>query len=391
MSCRDFGRWRWLLGDSSYLKRVSVRMHICFAVSAMYCGGAERVVSTLSAEFARRGHLVDIVMVSMSSTDCYYELDSRVRLHPLCEGHRGRVNPLQRTRLLKKLILDIAPDVVISFLPHVCIYTWLAMRSTKIPYILSERNDPNTYSFLMKALLRIAFEDADACVFQTHDAIKWYRGAPKETDRVIFNPVGLTFVPEVGLPKERKNNVLFVGRFDEQKNYMLLLDSFRQLVANHADLVLDIYGDGPDRDVMTEVVDRYGIQDKVIFHGRSNTWHFEQFDAGVYLSTSNYEGMSNSLEEAAALGIPCVATDCPIGGSKELASVFDNISLVPMNDVAALCKGVEDSLLSSRAFEGIDGHVSREWIAGQWLDLAAAILNLDMKNTGSSSCLDALE
>ena len=57
----------------------------------------------------------------------------------------------------------------------------------------------------------------------------------------------------------------------------------------------------------------------------------------MYILSSNYEGMPNSLAEAMALGIPSISTDCPTGGSRELIEDGANGFLVPVNDPAALC------------------------------------------------------
>ena len=349
-------------------------MHICFTVSAMQCGGAEKVVSTLSNEFSGLGHTVSIIMVSENKDDTYYQLNLNVNLYALCKGSESRVNPVNRIKLLRKKILDIKPDIVIAFLPHICVYTWLALKDTCVPYITSERNDPNTYSLVYKVLIRNAFSDADGCVFQTHDALRWYRKKNKLTDRIIPNIVGLTYQPELHSNITKKRNVVFVGRLDEQKNFSMLLKAFSLFIINHPEYTLDVYGDGPEKDTFFSLANELGLLDFIRYHGRSSNWHMDEYNAGLYVSTSDYEGMSNSLLEAATLGIPCVATDCPIGGSKELSFFFHNILLSPVRDEQLFATQMEKALSMDVCFDGINENVSKPVIVKQWLALISQIV-----------------
>ena len=59
-------------------------------------------------------------------------------------------------------------------------------------------------------------------------------------------------------------------------------------------------------------------------------------DAGMFLITSDYEGISNSLLEAMAVGLPCVSTDHTPGGARLLITDHENGLLAPMGDVDAL-------------------------------------------------------
>ena len=61
----------------------------------------------------------------------------------------------------------------------------------------------------------------------------------------------------------------------------------------------------------------------------------------MYVLSSDYEGISNSLMEAMAMGLPCISTDCPIGGSAMCIESGRNGLLVPVGDRKALKEAME--------------------------------------------------
>ena len=103
-------------------------MRICFCVDSMNAGGAERVAAILSNEFSKIGHQVYLIMVSSLQNKTFYELNNSVIVICLQEERVKKTNPIKRTQLLRGKLKQISPDVVISFLSHINIYTHLASR-----------------------------------------------------------------------------------------------------------------------------------------------------------------------------------------------------------------------------------------------------------------------
>ena len=66
---------------------------------------------------------------------------------------------------------------------------------------------------------------------------------------------------------------------------------------------------------------------------------------GMFVLSSNYEGMPNALMEAMALGLPCISTDCPCGGPRFLIKNDFNGILVAMNSVDELAGAMEKIIL----------------------------------------------
>ena len=149
-------------------------MKVVFVCDTLNPGGAEKVITTLSNEFVNRSNEVTILMLSYEAASPFYSINDKIELVFLKDALK-RNNFLAKRKALKRIIVSKNPDVVISFLSYVCIYTWLALRRTHIPYIVSERNDPNQRGFIKQFLLNKSFKKSSGCVFQTDDALRWYK------------------------------------------------------------------------------------------------------------------------------------------------------------------------------------------------------------------------
>ncbi len=73
--------------------------------------------------------------------------------------------------------------------------------------------------------------------------------------------------------------------------------------------------------------------------------YFKRCDA--FVLSSHREGLGNVLVEAAALGAPVVATDCP-SGPRELLAGRPNAELVPVGDTTALAEAMVAAMRRDR-------------------------------------------
>lgn len=350
-------------------------MHICFTLSSLSAGGAERVSVLLANQFIKCGHQVSLVLVSIDHNNSFYSIDNNVHVIPLLKTKKDK-NPLRRVKILRKKLIEINPDIVIAFLPHICIYTHLALKKTKIPYICSERNDPKQYSFFRKILLKKSFSKANGCVFQTQDASNFYKKAKKHNSCIIYNPVSLSISPNIERKQQKDRVFISVGRLTPQKNFDLLITSFKDSSLNNKGYQLIIYGEGPLRNHLEFIIKKNNLSNCVFLPGNNPHWHDVAYNATAFISTSDYEGMPNCLEEALCLGCPCIATDCPVGGSKELIKLLKHGTLIQMNSKDQLVsKMIDVSKNGGLLLPDVNYDTLKiEFIAQQWVSFFERIL-----------------
>lgn len=312
---------------------------LVFVCDSMGSGGAEKVIASLSNSFVKKGINVTIVGVAdLNVPHSFYELDNCIEYITLSNGSGKRIKALQRPFVLRKALKGLSPDVVISFLPNANIYTWLSLIGTKIPHIVSERNNPylDPKKKIVRLLKTLSFIFADGRVFQTKDAMNYYSKVIQDGGTIIKNPIVLNTDKIVFAPIKKKI-VLAVGSLKAQKNYKCLLDAFKIFNERmNGCYRLKIYGEGSLKNELIQYGSVNGIAQFVDFVGNDTEWHKKEQDDAMYVLSSDYEGMPNSLAEAMLLGIPSISTDCPTGGSRELIKDGINGLLVPVNDYAAL-------------------------------------------------------
>ena len=160
-----------------------------------------------------------------------------------------------------------------------------------------------------------------------------------------------TFRPPAPGEKERlkadlgyagRRLVLFSGRLVPRKGVEHLLDAWREASPRYPEARLLILGDGPLREPLEEAAGRLGLSSTVRFGGRVDNVPALLRAADLFVLPSLQEGLSNSLLEAMASGLPAAASR--IGGVVDVAEDGRTALLVPPGDGKALAGALADLL-----------------------------------------------
>jgi len=323
-------------------------MKILVVISTLQSGGAERVVSMLTKEWAK-SHKVTISLFDGSRLDYDYggqivDLGLPGSDRILRKGRNFGARLVRLTGLIRRQ----QPDRIVSFMEAanipVIVAAALAGRLDRLA--VSVRNNPSHFFFPHRILIPWLYrfsEDVVAVSLGVKQGLETM-GLPARKISVIRNPVNVTDCRLAGpgpTPKVLGPYILGVGRLEWQKGFDRLLQGFCRLGHPGVDLV--ILGDGSERERLLQQANELALEKRTHFAGRVvdvNPWYRH---AKCFVLSSRYEGWPNVLMEALANGCPVVSFDCKYGPSEIIEHGRTGL-LVPEGDTEALAGAIAQVL-----------------------------------------------
>lgn len=355
---------------------------VVFFIDSLGGGGAERVVATLcSALVEKKRYQVSVVMLrkapivyplsekvqmlyaeDMPVLSCYgkavrglFAVYKRIRqgvIKPVCErlGIYEKMARIDETAFYfyaryampyREFLKKNPGSTAFGFLIRSNISLLMAARGTGVRTVFCERNNPvrpdmprNILSLRDRLCRR-----CDGAVFQTEEERAYYKRLSGPA-AVIPNPL------KEGLPApyegERRREIVNFCRLNKQKNIPLLIEAFTMLRRDHPEYTVCIYGRGEEKENLIALVQAKHLEQCVFFEDFAPDVHERIKDSAMYVCTSDFEGLSNSMLEAMAIGLPCVCTDCAGGGAGMMIRDHENGLLVPVGDARAVYLGMKE-------------------------------------------------
>jgi glycosyltransferase involved in cell wall biosynthesis len=295
-------------------------MKLLYIVSKINnAGGVARVFSIkLNYLIENFGYEVHILTQNKGNSPLFYSFHKKIVFHDMIlEGSAFSFFNSFRNAL-KTNVKNIKPNVIIVSDNGLKAYLIPFILSNKIPIIfechgskiVEEKIVKKNFISQNKSRLKYAFKDFCAKKFSKFIALsdESLKEWNLKSALVIPNP---TWIESENTSNLKAKKVIVIARNSYEKGLDRLLIIWKKVITKHPDWILEIYGES--------VIDLYpeiqimGLEENVSLNMPEKNIVEKYLLSSLYVMTSRTEGFPMVLLEAMALGIPCIAYDCPSG------------------------------------------------------------------------------
>ena len=365
----------------------SIPERVVLVVIDLAGGGTQKVVTGLALALAGAGSRVTIVTnrtvdgrweglsrdVQIIELGGHIATDRLTGAPPVFSNARWLVDAALAIRRVVRSAGSGTP--VLAFLPGTNVLTAMACLGLRVPLVLSERNDitRQPLSFALRTARRLLYRTATVVTTNRPDDVATLEsiagGGPV---RVVRNPPPRT---SGYAEPQTARRILSIGRLTPHKRHRNVVEAFGQLAQAFPQWTLQILGDGPERSALEQQVRQLGLEGRVELPGWVIDIGAELTQGALLVHASEYEGTSNAIIEALAVGLPVIASEssAPADSGMSDTNSSQAVTVFPTGDIATLTIMLEALLRddATRAQRGMTArHSARQLIAKpvpEWL------------------------
>lgn len=350
-------------------------------------GGLERVLCQRTNYMVKNfKYEVVIVTTDQDNKELAYELDKKIKIIDLNINYYKNDSKnfilkhilnikkhfLYRKKLIK-LIIKEQPNYIISFgYEDKFVIPFLKKKSFKLIREFHIGKYERMTSFkenIKNKINEILLKKYDEFIALTHED-KILRKNKKI--KIISNP--LVFKPKL-LSNCTNKKIISVGRLEKQKGYDILIDVWNIISKRYPDWILEIYGEGKEREKLQNKINKLGLKNSFVLKGAVQNIQDKYLESSIYVMSSRYEGFGLVLIEAMACGLPVISFDCPCG-PKEIIKNNEDGFIVELGNIAQMAEKIEElindeekrKLFGKNARKNIQ-RFSQEKIMNEWKKL----------------------
>jgi glycosyltransferase involved in cell wall biosynthesis len=377
-----------------------MKLRIHFIITGLAAHGAEIMLCKLLSRIDR--DLFDPEVISlMDMGDLGEGLQNNGISVKYLNMRRSTPDPVKFCRLAR-IIREFNPDLVQTWMYHSDLLGGLAAKLVgKMPVVWNIRNSnlepgssKSTTIMTVKACARLSRYLPDKIICCAETARTLHESLGYDPRKMVFIPNGFDtteFKPnkqarydireELGISREAVI-IGMVARFDPQKDIMTFIKAARVISDKRPGIQFILCGDdmSSDNKTLSAWINECGLQSTIhlVGHRKDVPRMTAAFDIAT-LSSAYGEAFSNSIGEAMACGIPCVATD--VGDARHI--VADTGKIVSIRQPEALATAWEEMLapgmetlqaLGERARERVITSFSLEHVVRQYENIYKNLL-----------------
>ncbi|MEM6763560.1 MAG: glycosyltransferase family 4 protein [Bacteroidota bacterium] len=319
---------------------------VCIIIRSLANGGAEKQSVLLAKALHDR---YETWLVMLSKDPCHEKhmktIQSQGINHLFLEG-----GIIQKAKDFNRFLREKQIDILFSYLPSDTVFAGLVGKWSGVPFVnggVRNAEMPKKKRFPLKLVHNLVLDYSISNCYSGSEKFVEY-GFKKEKMLVIPNGLELNQQP-IFREESDTIRILSVGRFVEQKDYPTAIKAIATLVREYTlgrKFIYTIMGHGDEEKAIAREIATYQLEDHVeVVINPPNVNDYYR-NAHIYLCTSIFEGLSNSVMEAMSFSLPVIATDA--GDNDRLVSSRDNGYLLPIKEPNAIAEALAELITSSK-------------------------------------------
>ena len=371
---------------------------ICIYIDMLQGYGADKVLLKIGEELVRNKSNIDFISASKitnSLTEKYKNID-------FISFNSSRFNVIKNIVNLSIYLIRHKPSILftsIHFNNVTCAIAiaivrlfgvktkFVARQANKLTYQL--KGYPFPIGTILLPLIKFSYSMAEVIISPSRglvsDITEYIKADPQKIYQ-IYNPTITQDIFDLAgenTKNEWFNNdkykvILGVGRLKPQKDFLTLIKAFSLVQEEYPSSRLVILGEGPQRPILEKMIDDLNLSDVVRMPGFNKNPYKYIAKAYVFVLSSIYEGLPNTLIEALALNNNIISTNCECGPA-EILKFGKYGKLIPTNNYYLLKTAIEqafESKILNKDNSSLDEFMQKRQVE-KYRDL---FLSLDEKN-----------
>lgn len=333
-------------------------MRIVNVISCCVPGGAEILVrDTLKFLAQDKKNIIELWVISKVKDSNLEATESKIKFEKKYieelekegivikyVGKRAGKDLIKTWLTLRKFFKEFKPNILHSHLEKVTFHTIIGTLGLNSKKIQTIHNTKINYSNIQKYFLNYFLDYFISISPEVTKEISKIR-IPTKKIVEILNGVKVDKFKQNTKVNNNFTRFIAIGRIVKQKNYPLMLKSFAKFIKSLPEeekrkQKLSIVGEGEEDYLIKGIIKKLDLENNVELLGVRENISELLLDSDVYMMSSKWEGFSISLIEAAAAGLPIIATN--VGSNSLIVKDGENGYLVDSESEENFFKAIKN-------------------------------------------------
>ena len=306
-------------------------------------GGAEKQ-AVLLASILNKHHSVDLYLLYGDNAIAPQNkevIDSaNIRVHLLNGNNISKIFKLSKEFKARKI------DILFNYLTSCDVIGAVAARMAGVKRVYGGIRNTRLEWHKMIADRFIHNHIATGTIYNCYSGAEYFKSKGFRKSKNIVIPNGFMDIAQPIVREDKPiKHIVTTGRFVPQKDYLTMIQTLSKLKGMRHDFVMDIIGYGVEEANIRNWIKEYDVEDITNIYIKPNNVQDIVRSADIYLSTSLFEGTSNSIMEALNWSMPVVATD--VGDNAYMITNGVNGMLHPIGDAEGMAHSIATLLDSA--------------------------------------------